>query len=303
MGATDGYFPRGESILRKVHEQRCVGLLYGQRGLMVGAVNPVVATGTFEISKGSQTPFDRLARTAEIFETVNLGSKADADKVLERVHNLHTRVKGELTKAAGPFPAGTRYDANDPSQMMWTLACIADSAQRIYELLVRRLPDAEREAFWRDYVRWGGLFGLPESAMPATYAEFRDWFDSRLAGDELFLTDEAREIGRIVALEIPGPPITRPGLQVANLLVIGSLPERVRKMYGLRWSAAHRAAFATAVRAHRTAHPVTPRRLREGPCADEYRLVARSEGRYGRDQARRSAAAAEATRAPATPRV
>ena len=297
MGATDGYFPQGESILRQVHDERIVGLLYGQRGLMVGAVDPVVATGTFEISKGTETPFDRLARTAEIFETTFLGSKEEADVVLERVRNLHSRVKGELSKDAGPYPAGTRYDANDPPQMLWTLGCIADSAQTIYELLVRRLSDAEREAFWQDYVRWGGLFGLPADRMPPSYAEFRAWFDARMASDELHLTEEAKEIGRIVALEIPGPPYARPGLQVANLLVIGSLPDRIRKMYALRWTRVHRAAFAGAVRAHRAAHPLVPDRLRRGSCADEYKLVARSENRYGRRQAERAAAAAAATKA------
>lgn len=296
MGATDGYFPRGESVLRQVHDERIVGLLYGQRGLMVGAVDPVVATGTFEISRGTETPFDRLARTAQIFEITFFGSKAEADVVLERVHNLHSRVKGELSKEAGPYPAGTRYDAHDPQQMLWTLGCIADSAQVIYELLVRRLSEREREAFWRDYVRWGGLFGLPAEHMPSTYGEFRAWFDRRMAGDELHLTDEAKEIGRIVALEIPGPPYARPGLQVANLLVMGSLPKRVREMYGLRWTRAHRAAFAAAVRAHRAVHPITPNRLRRGSCADEYKLVARSENRYGRRQAQRTAAAAAAAK-------
>jgi uncharacterized protein (DUF2236 family) len=126
-----------------------------------------------------------------------------------------------------------------------------------------------------------------------------------MESDELFLTDDARAIGRIVALEIPGPPYARPGLKVANLLVTGSLPDRARRMYGLKWTRAHRTAFAAAVRAHRTAHPVAPNRLRRGSCAESYRLVARSEQRYGQSQAARTAAAALAASTPdpaATPR-
>src|SRR5918992_1925983 len=131
--ADQGYFPRGRSMLRRVHEQRIVGLLYGQRGLMVGAVDPVVTVGTFMSSAGAAKPFDRLVRTARVFETTFLGTRAEADRELARVNRLHTQVKGELTRDAGPYPAGTRYDALDHKQMLWTLACIADSGQTLYE--------------------------------------------------------------------------------------------------------------------------------------------------------------------------
>ncbi len=283
-------------MLREVHEQRAVGLLYGQRGLMVGAADPVVVTGTFETSKGAPAPFERLVRTAKIFEAINLGSKIEADAVLERVHSLHSRVNGELSFDAGPAAAGTRYDAYEPNQMLWTLGCIADSALYFYELLVRETTPAEREDYWRDYVLWGGLFGLSAETMPSTYSEFRSWFDGRLAGQEMYLTEHARDIGRMVALELPAPPYARAPLQLANLMIIGSLPRRLRKMYGLRWTPAHAAAFAATARAHRTARPLVPRSLRRGPCERNYELIGRSEGRYGRRQAERSVAAMRATR-------
>ena len=279
-----------------MHDERIVGLVYGQRALMVGAIDPVVSTGTYEVSKGSATPFDRLARTAKIFETIFTGSREDADAALERAHRLHSRVHGELARDAGPFPAGTPYDALDPKQMLWTMACIADSGQVVYERLVRPLHDAEREDLWQEYKRFGELFGMPRSVMPERYADFREWFDGRLAGDEVFLTDESYEIGRIVALEIPGPPQDRPALAMFNLLVIGLLPDRVREMYGLRWTAAHRAAFRAAVAAHRAAHPLVPSRIRRGPCEWSYDRVARAERRYGRRQSQRTAAAASAHR-------
>jgi uncharacterized protein (DUF2236 family) len=283
-GATDadqGYFPRGRSMLRRVHEQRVVGLLYGQRGLMVGAVDPVVVTGTFQSTAGADAPFKRLVRTAKVFETTFFGTKAEADSELARVHRLHKRVNGELTKPAGPVPAGTSYDALDPPQMLWTMACIADSAQTFYEHFVRPLTPSEREALWQDYRRWGELFHLPRSETPETYDEFRSWFDGRLASDEIYLTEEAREIGRIVALELPAAPIDRPAMQAFNLMIIGSLPDRVRKMYDLRWSPAHAAAYAAARRAHRATRPLVPKVIRRGSCGAQFDRVARAEKRYG----------------------
>src|SRR5690242_322178 len=41
----DGYFPRRTSMLRRVHEERAVGLLYGQRALCIGALAPLNYVG------------------------------------------------------------------------------------------------------------------------------------------------------------------------------------------------------------------------------------------------------------------
>jgi uncharacterized protein (DUF2236 family) len=294
--ADQGYFPRGRSMLRRVHEQRIVGLLYGQRGLMVGAVDPVVTVGTFMSSAGAAMPFDRLVRTARVFEAIFFGTRAEADRELARVHRLHRRTTGSLKQDAGPYPAGTAYDALDPKQMLWTLACIADSGQTIFEELVRPLSRDEREALWQDYRRLGELFSLPSDETPETYREFRAWFDGRLASDEVFLTEEAREIGHMVGLEIPGAPFDRPALEALNLLVIGSLPPRVRRMYRLRWTPAHAAAYRAAAAAHRAARPLVPARIRRGSCEVQFERVARAEKRWGHRQSERAAAVAAAAR-------
>ena len=61
--------------------------------------------------------------------------------------------------------------------MLWTVAVIADSAEWFYERLVRRMSDSEREALWRDYVRFAELFGMPAQSAPATYGDFRAWYE------------------------------------------------------------------------------------------------------------------------------
>src|SRR5215207_1670755 len=57
-----GYFPEG-SILRKVHSERAVGLFYGQRALMIGALNPLAFVGTIEQTNAKLKPFQRLVHT------------------------------------------------------------------------------------------------------------------------------------------------------------------------------------------------------------------------------------------------
>jgi uncharacterized protein (DUF2236 family) len=274
-----GYFPPGESVLRRVHEERAVGLLYGQRSLLLQATHPVAFTGLLSSTRGTPAPFQRLARTAKIMETVYFGSRADADRVTGAVQKMHTRVRGRTDRDAGRHPAGTPYSATDPSFLLWILACLADSALVLHRVFVGDLPPADRERFWQDYLLVGELFALPREHAPATYGEFRDYMRERIASRDLHVTEEARELGRRVAFDLPLPPARRAALPAINLAVTGSLPPRVRRLYGIGWSAPREAAYQALVRSHRLSRPVVPVALKRGSCARDYDLVARTEQR------------------------
>ena len=274
-----GYFPRGESVLRRVHEERAVGLLYGQRSLLLQATHPVAFTGLLSSTRGTPAPFQRLARTAKTMETVYFGSRADADRVCAAVGKMHARVRGRTDRRAGSHPAGTPYAATDPEFLLWILACLADSALVLHRLFVGDLTPAERERFWDDYLVVGELFGLGRADAPATYEEFRDYMRERIASRDLYVTDEARELARHVAFDLPLPTTRRAALPAINLAVAGSLPSRVRRLYGIPWSAAHEAAHQALVRGHRLSRPVVPLSLKRGSCARDYELVARTEKR------------------------
>ena len=219
-----------------MHEEHLVGLLYGQRALCIGALMPLNYVGTSEHSYAKLTPFKRLVHTGNAFEKIYFGTRAEADRVLAYVRKLHHRVKGTLSADVGITPAGTPYSALDPELMLWTVAVIADSAQYFYELLVRPLSAREREALWQDYIGFGELFGMPREAVPASYPEFRAWYEGKLASDDVCLTDEARYIGYATAFEIPLPRLHQPGKRVHDLLMLGSLPPRVRELYGIPYS-------------------------------------------------------------------
>ena len=277
--SNEGYFPCGRSVLRRVHAECAVGLFFGQRALMIGALNPLAFTGTIEHTRGRLKPFARLAHTGKAFETIFFGTRAEADRTLERIGILHQRVVGELPEASGVTPAGTQYSAFDPDLMLWTMAVIADSAPLFYELLVDELGDSERESLWQDYVRLAELFGMPGDAAPGTWAEFRAWWEETLSSDRMHLTDAARYIGYATAFEIPLPGIYAPAKHVHDLVMLGSLPQRVRELYGLSWSGPQELAFRAAVSAMLRSRPLVPASIRRGPNADAYDLVARTERR------------------------
>jgi uncharacterized protein (DUF2236 family) len=268
-------------MARRVHGERSVGLLYGQRALLIGALEPLTYTGTMLSTKAGDWPFTRLARTAKIQETVLLGTREEADKALAAVHRLHERIKGTLPEAAGAHPAGSAYSAFDPELMLWTLAVIADSGRAMYETMVRPLGAVEREELWQDYVRFGELFGLPPSEVPGSYREFDAWWRGKLDSPDLQATPHALEYAPLVAFEQPVPPSARGNIAAQNLIIKGTLPPRVREIFSIPWSRRHETAFRTITAAHRGARPAFPRRMRRGRNDYFFDIVTDSEKRRG----------------------
>ncbi len=275
------YFPPGRSVARRVHGDRAVGLLYGQRALLIGALEPLTYTGTMLSTRAADRPFQRLARTAKLQETILLGTREEADAALATVHRLHERVKGTLPEAAGVHAAGTPYSAFDPELMLWTLAVIADSGRAMYETMVRPLSDAEREALWQDYVRFGELFGLPRSEVPASHREFAAWWEERLASPDLQATEHGLEMAPLVAFHQPVPAAARGNIAAQNHIIKGTLPPRVREIFGIRWNAAHEAGFRAMAAAHRRARHLFPRRMRRGRNDVFFNVVSRTERQRG----------------------
>jgi uncharacterized protein (DUF2236 family) len=276
-GEDRGYFPRGESVLRRVHGARVVGFTYGQRALLMQATHPLAFAGLMANTQGLEAPFKRLAHTAEVMEHVYFGSRAEADRTTEIVRRMHSKVRGRLREPAGPWPAGSSYAADDPQFLLWILIWLADSAEAAYVAFVRHLDPDERERFWQDYRTVGELFGLPREQSPADYGAYRAYVAERLAGDDLFVTERALEIGMKVAFDLPVPAVRRPALEAVNLAVLGLLPPRVRALYGLPWDGAREAAFRALCASLKLTARVTPGRIRRGSCVDDYQLVARTE--------------------------
>ena len=113
-----GYFPLGESMLREVHGERVVGLYYGQRTTLVGALDALLYESTERHTHGKSQPWARLSRTARIMENIFFGTCEDADRELARVASMHAKVKG--TMPAECFCSRSRsvsQPARKPSQL------------------------------------------------------------------------------------------------------------------------------------------------------------------------------------------
>ena len=278
MNPDRGYFPAGESVLRRVHGERAVGLNYGQRALMIGAAHPVNFIGTQANTRSGNRPFLRLVHTAKVFEAVFFGTRAEADEMLAIVERMHDRVMGELPEDAGRFAAGTPYSAYDPDLMLWTVAVIADSAEVFYETFCRKL--------------WRRGEGQPLAGLPALRRALRD--AARRGASDL------RRVPLLLGRRCgPATSCTSPRRRARSRWrspsrsrcratcirsarsTTSSSPERCRRTCA-RCSACagHRSTrprYRAIVTAARGARPVTPKRIRRGGNIGSFEMVARTE--------------------------
>lgn len=264
--SADRYFD-DDAMIRRVHREQVLALC-GGRALLLMAAQPVAFEGFFMSTGSLDEPYERLRRAGLVLDTIAWGPRPRADAMLKRVRAMHRTATGTIPHAAGPFPAGTPYRADDPELLFWILASLVDSALLVYERCVGSLTDEEREQYWQDYKVIGKCFGIPMKAMPKTVDDFDAYMARMLDSDELYVTPQARDLGIQIVLNPPAPLAMRPFVELANQVTVGWLPPRVRSMYGLRWDPARAIALrGGAEYAKRILVPLLPDRLRLVPSA------------------------------------
>ena len=285
-----------DAIIRRVYREQ-VMMLAGPRALLMQAAHPVAWAGFFAQTAAKDEPYERLQRTAQLVDLVVYGPRTEAERATRRVRAIHRKVRGQLHEAAGPFPAGTPYAADDPALLLWILSTLVDSAFVLHERYVRPLSRDERDALWQDYRTFGAMFGLADDEMPATIEDFEQYMRRMLHGDELFVTDEAREVAKEIVMRPPVPFAARPLLELANFVTVGLLPKQIRRQYGFSWDPAR----GLALRGHteyvrRLFVPLLPGRLRY----NDRRHLAASADQASRPRARRISASRAASAASAS---
>lgn len=260
----DSYFG-DSSMLRRVQREMVVAFS-GPRALLMQAAHPVAFEGFFAHTGAMDAPYERLRRTAQVMDRIAFGSREEADRSTRRVRAMHKRVRGELDRPAGRFPAGTPFAADDPPLLLWVLATLADSALVVYDRYVASLSHAERDAYWQDYRVMGGLFGLRPGEMPADIDAFDAYMSDMIDGDDLFVTAAARELAIGIVMRPPVPLARRPVLELINFVTVGLLPSQLRRQYGLRWDPLRALALRGGAQyAKRVLVPLAPEKLRFVP--------------------------------------
>jgi uncharacterized protein (DUF2236 family) len=253
------YGPR--SVVWRIARERVL-LAGGAAAILLQVAHPLVAAGVAGHSDFRADPFARLRATLEPMLEIAFGDRRQAEAAAGRVGAVHDRVTGALSVPAGRFHPGTPYRARDPELAVWVHATLVATALDSYERFVEPLPSGVRARYYEETKRQAALFGAAGDVMPASYADFRRYYDGMLAS--LPVTDAARGIARDVLHPVVGPMV-RPGNAMLRAVTAGLLSERMREQFGLAWGAAERAGFAASTLALRAAIRAMPPTSRYWP--------------------------------------
>lgn len=237
--------------------------LGGGKAALMQLAHPFVAHAVDQHSQTRSDPLGRFQRTFDNVFAMVFGDLEGALKSARRVHNIHSRIVGEIREDVGAFAKGSRYEANDEAALLWVHATLIETAVQMYELVVRPLSYEEKNQYWQESAQFARLFGIPDSVLPSTWREFLDYYDDMVASDVISVGEPAREIGKFL---FASPRTSfKPLFGWVQVMTAGLLPPRLRGEFGLRWSRADAAAFRASVAALRRVYPRLPPRLRYSP--------------------------------------
>ena len=251
MRSRDGYFAP-ESVIRRVGNSPLTPFLGGGPAVLLQVAHPLVAAGVVAHSDYRDQLWRRLQRTLQALYLITYGTRSEADRVGEVVQSVHEHVQGTIPARLGRYPAGTPYSAADPDLMLWVHATLVECSLAVYTRFVEALSADEREEYHGQMRMVGRIFGVPESVLPRSLEEFREYFRAQIEGASIAVTEPARSVAEVILAPRLPPPMRLFG-PAHRMASAGLMPPRLRREYGLRWSRTHELALPVAARGLRLA--------------------------------------------------
>ena len=214
--------------------------LIGPRPAVLQNMLAELGQGVYDHSTFFADTAERLRRTIPpIFNTVYGTEDENAGT---QVRDFHHHVKGDL-----PGPEGEvvgRYHALDPETYFWAHATFVEQVLYFADTFVKRLTEAEKEQIYLESKTWYRRYGVSDRPMPATYAEFQQYWDRTM--DQVVVAHPSAKYGvGYVTKGFPKPKAVHPLVwrlvapvfnPLAAFLTTGGLPPRARDLLQLPWT-------------------------------------------------------------------
>jgi uncharacterized protein (DUF2236 family) len=231
----------------------------GSCALLMQLAHPAVAAGVAEHSDFRADPFARLRRTLTATYAVVFGSTPRAERAIRRMNAIHASVAGTVPETGEP------YSAQDPALLLWVHATLVDTAIRVYDRFVARLPDEDAEAYHAEAREIAIRLGASDASLPATLSDLRAEMDRMISSGEVSVTATARGLAPAVLYPTRFPP--RPVWDLAHLISLSVLPPAIRRGYGIGWSSRRERGVERLASVSRRLLPLVPDSLRHVPAA------------------------------------
>jgi len=241
------------------------GLLTGSSAGILQLMLPGLGAGVTDHSNFFADPYDRIFRSIpHIWRTI-FSEGDEADRLGRVVRDFHPDIKGTDDQ-------GRSYHALDPEVFWWAHATFTWEFFRAEELYFPgRLRRAEQEQLYAETVTWYRRYGVSDRVVPATLDDFRRRF-ADICAHELertpavsWVLDPSTNPGAGPPARLPGPlsvldgVVAKAGKDVMRLMVLGCLPDVVRRRFDLHWSNVDRVRYVGLCAAFQAAGPAVER--------------------------------------------
>lgn len=231
-------------------------LFGGARALLLQAAHPLVLAGARQTGFYERNPWKRLERTLQLTYTMTFGTREEALRAVDRINRVHREIHGIDSVTGLP------YDAFDPDLLLWVHACLVDSQLLFERLTVGRLDDEGRERYHREQMLGAELLGLERDRIPPTVPALRAYVDGVVASGILRVTADTLRVAELIRnppREVPWRPVLR---RVAAW-AFGTLPEPLRRAYGVRWNLLREVEKRGSMFTLKLVRPLLPATFRE----------------------------------------
>jgi uncharacterized protein (DUF2236 family) len=242
-----------ESVSWRINGEAALFLGAGRAALLQLA-HPWVAAALDQHSSLIAKPIARFHNTFRVVFTMIFGTAGQAFRAARSLHQLHTRITGELPESIAGYAKGSRYEALQVPALRWVYATLIQSAIIAYQCVLPPLSSDERARYYAESKVLAGLFGLPVTALPEDWSGFEAYVAEMFASEALGMTERARYMGQRI-MTGAGSRLHIPHWYQA--LTAEWLPERFREEFALRFGQDEQ---ASARHAHRWL-PLLYRRL------------------------------------------
>jgi uncharacterized protein (DUF2236 family) len=251
-------------------------LLLAPAALLLQVAHPVVGAGVEQHSNFRAAPWIRLIRTIRSVDRIVFGPEAVAVAEGRRLQRLHAGIRGV-------DDAGRAYHGLDPAAYAWvhlTLVWLFVDVQRLFG---QPLTPLEEQALYLEWRRVGRLLRIRDEHLPATWADFRRYFEdtvaqvleaNRAVEDVLAAVAHPKKPAPVIPGRVWDPLAGRAG-HLVLLLSVGALPPLLRLRIGLPWTAADDERFEREVRRLRAVFSAVPGPLLRFSPAMPYQARAR----------------------------
>ena len=207
----------------RVHGDVTTMMVGGVTALLLQMLHPAVLAGVWDHSSFRGDMLGRLRRTARFIAVTTYGAANEAEAAIDKVRDVHTRVRGVL-------PDGMPYTADDPRLLAWVHVTEAVSfldAWRRYAEPGMSASDQDR--YFAEFARIAEALGA--DPIPRSRAE-ADAFIAEMR-PELLVDSRTREVARMV-LDQPAPNLAVKPFQMLTFhAAVDLLPDWARRMHGL----------------------------------------------------------------------